>query len=337
MKRLSMKDIAVAAGVARSTVSRALQGDRQIPAQTAERIRRLAEEMGYQRDPAYEVLAQARWGTGERFLNTVGFLVHADHHRQGYVEGARATAARLGYAVDELEMAEYASAARLDRVLQARGIRGLIVPTFTERYPMPALDWGRYAVVGCSVDAVRPPFPIVRTNVARKVEMAWERCREKGYRRVGFALPGEASNELDRRREATARQCLLAVPKAERVPVWCGGFDEVGELEKWVERHQPDAIIAGQPVVVAAIKKIAKAQGRRIPHCCLVELPGCAGVSSRPERLGAVAMSVLHQQLVENVTGPAEDAFTVVVEPGWVEGESLPNGAEGVVKPISWE
>jgi LacI family transcriptional regulator len=44
---ISIKDIAKAAGVAHSTVSRALSDHPRISQETKDRIRRLAEEMGY--------------------------------------------------------------------------------------------------------------------------------------------------------------------------------------------------------------------------------------------------------------------------------------------------
>lgn len=321
MQRVTMKDVAKAASVSRPTVSRALKRDPQISVATTARIRRLADEMGYRRDPAYEVLARQRWGEAQRLRPSVAFLVHADSNMEGYVRGARDCAGRLGYAVNALEMTSYPCDRALARVLEARGIRGLILPIFTERFPAPDLDWRRFAVVACSVDLVHPPFHVVRTNVVRKVEMAWARLRARGYRRIGIALPHEGPNELDFRRMAAARQCLAELPEEDRIPPWCGRFDEQKALPAWLRRHRPEAVIAGQPSVVPYLRKSAPPPGARIPLCCLSPAEGCAHLSSNPERIGYTAMSVLHQQLMENQFGPPEEPFTVVIEPKWVEAE----------------
>jgi DNA-binding LacI/PurR family transcriptional regulator len=324
MIRVSMRDIGAAVGVSRSTVSRALSGDPQIPADTAARVHAAAQALGYHRDPAFDVLARQRWSKPPaQFRATLGFLVHADVHQDGYLRGARGCAADLGYQVDAFNLAEYPTAGALQRVLIARGISGLIVPIFNRRFPAPNLNWSRFAVVACSVDSERPPFHVVRTNVIRKVEIAWAQCRARGYRRIAVILPHASVNELDHRRIATANLCVASMPESERIPVWANGFEAVPQIDEWLQRYCPDAVIAGQPAVIHKLRAMAHAGGRLIPHCCLIEMEDCACVLSRPERIGFVALSILHQQLVENNFGPPDDPFTVVIEPGWKDGASF--------------
>lgn len=330
MKRVSMKAIAVAAGVSRPTVSRALSGDPQISKAMTERIQQLATEMGYRRDPAFEVLARERWGeAGGGYRDTIGFLLHADLHRDGYIQGARECAKRLGYGLDAIDMGAYPSANAIERVLHARNIRGLILPIFSEVFPVPALDWKRFVVVCCSVDSLHLPFPVVRTNVSRKVELAWEECRRRGYRRIGIVLSGKAENELHRRRVASALYCLSTLPESERVPMWTNSLDSVIDFGEWLEKHRPDAVIAEAPWFCEALDALAARSGRALPHCCLVYSANRAHLSSRPERLGYVAMSLLHQQLVENNVGPQDDPLTVMVEPEWVDGPTMDREAKG--------
>lgn len=283
MKRVSMKAIAVAAGVSRSTVSRALSGDPQISKAVTDRIRQLATQMGYRRDPAFDVLARERWGDAAgRYRDTVGFLLHADLHRDGYVRGARECAELLGYGLDAIDISAYPSASAIERVLHARNIRGLILPIFSEAYPVPALDWKRFAAVCCSVDALHLPFPVVRTNVIRKMELAWEQCRQRGYRRIGIALSGKAENELHRRRISSAMYCLSTLPKSDRVPMWTNTLDDVADFGKWLEKHRPDVVIAEAPWFCDALDALAARSGRALPYCCLVYSPKRAHLSSRP-------------------------------------------------------
>jgi DNA-binding LacI/PurR family transcriptional regulator len=197
------------------------------------------------------------------------------------------------------------------------------VPIFTRQFPAPSINWSHFAVVACSVDSERPPFHVIRTNVIRKVELAWAHCRARGYRRIAVVLPHADLNELDQRRIATANLCVASMPESDRIPVWANGFEAVPQIEGWLQLHCPDVVIAGQPVVIHKLRAMAQLSRTLIPHCCLIEMEDCACVVSRPERIGYVAMSILHQQLVENNFGPPADPFTVVIEPGWKDGGSF--------------
>lgn len=44
------------------------------------------------------------------------------------------------------------------------------------------------------------PMHVVRPDVFTKIEEAWRRLLDRGYRRIGVALPVEPTNELDGRR-----------------------------------------------------------------------------------------------------------------------------------------
>ena len=58
--RVTIKQVAQAAKVQYSTVSKALRGSGRIPAATRDRIQRIAEQIGYHRDPVMLALAAQR-------------------------------------------------------------------------------------------------------------------------------------------------------------------------------------------------------------------------------------------------------------------------------------
>ena len=57
-RRVSLKDVANVAGVHPTTVSMALRNHPRIPEATRSRLKKLAEEMGYTRDPALVALVE---------------------------------------------------------------------------------------------------------------------------------------------------------------------------------------------------------------------------------------------------------------------------------------
>lgn len=93
-RRVSIKDVAVAAGVSHSTVSRALQQSSLVNAETAEKVRRMAREMGYR------VSAVAR-GLVTNRTRTIGVVVTtiADPFVAEVVGGIEETANDHGYSV----------------------------------------------------------------------------------------------------------------------------------------------------------------------------------------------------------------------------------------------
>ncbi len=92
--RVSIKDIAKAAGVSHSTVSRALRNSPLVNAETAAQIRRIAEEMGYIPNVVAQSLVTQR-------TYTVGLVVTAisDPFIDQIVEGIEDLATREGYSV----------------------------------------------------------------------------------------------------------------------------------------------------------------------------------------------------------------------------------------------
>ncbi len=91
---VTIKDIARAAGVSHSTVSRALKGDPRISQATTERIRRLAEEMGYRPSAVAQSLVT-------RQTRTIGLVVTfiSDPFIDRIVDGIEDQAAQAGYSV----------------------------------------------------------------------------------------------------------------------------------------------------------------------------------------------------------------------------------------------
>lgn len=93
-KRISIKDIARAAGVSYSTVSRALNNNPRISEDTRDRVQRLAEEMGYTANAVARSLQT-------RQTDTIGFVVTSldDPFFPNIVKGAERVARTAGLSV----------------------------------------------------------------------------------------------------------------------------------------------------------------------------------------------------------------------------------------------
>ena len=134
-RRITQQDIADKLGLDKSTVSLALRNYTGIAVATRERVRVMAEKLGYRPDPALSMLARQRWAAGKTGSGAaLGYLVdsrmeNAEQHRR-FLAAARVRAEQRGYIVHEFDLADYASIKTVARVLYHRGIRGLLVPQF---------------------------------------------------------------------------------------------------------------------------------------------------------------------------------------------------------------
>ena len=104
-RRTTQDDVARAAGVHRTTVSLALKCHPRIPGETQERVRRIADELGYQPDPTLSSLVAYRaqnrpvafHGTLAWFVSSAeGFNWQEVPHFRASYEGILARARRCG-------------------------------------------------------------------------------------------------------------------------------------------------------------------------------------------------------------------------------------------------
>ncbi len=134
MRRCTIKDIAEAAGISHTAVSLALRNHPKVSAETREKVRKLAEQMGYRPDPLLGALVAYRQGLRPAgFRETIAWVTNystQDGWRinayNKYFEGATERAQQLGYSIDEVWLREPGVSARqVSRVFRARGFVAL--------------------------------------------------------------------------------------------------------------------------------------------------------------------------------------------------------------------
>ena len=144
----TLREIARRAGVSHTTVSLSLRNHPSIPEPTRERLRHLADDLGYRSNVLVSALmSQVRLKQHKSGPEVVGFLTggpSADDWKNhsaslGYYEGARRRAQQLGIRIEPFWLgAGGASAAATSRMLQARAIRGQLLSPF----PVPVYALG---------------------------------------------------------------------------------------------------------------------------------------------------------------------------------------------------
>lgn len=335
--RVTHRDIARRYGCDKSTVSLALRGSPQVSAETRRRIRELAEEMGYQPDPTVAKLARHRWarkkaGPGE----TLVYLINRDREssevwlQRLFLEPARRGAEARGYQLIEFDLSAYPSGDAASNVLYNRGIQGLILPPMlrSAESALQGRGWDRFTIVCCSIGWLRTPHHWVAPDLFESTRRVWQRVVARGYQRIGAALfrhDPVAEDDFTRLGASYAEQVEL-VPPERRIPFLRSGPKDRDAFFAWLDRHKPDVVIS---TFNRAYEWLVSA-GYRIPEdlafACLTVWPTdrCAGMSVQINEVGKAAVDFLVSQMLDYQRGVPEIQQCLLLEPRWVEGETLP-------------
>lgn len=343
MNRITQAQIARAVGVNKATVSRALCGDPRISTDTAGRVKAAAERLGYRPDPALAAIAAARW-RGKEDRAGVTFA-HISQLRQPHAgldalnqQGAAARASELGCRIEHFVLEDHAGAAALQRILVARGIRGLVIAPFFDPKPALDLEWNRFCAVACGISPHMAPLNVVEHDAFDAVLLAWRRVLSYGYRRPGLAIlrhaPPVSVEDDDSRRAAALLLHAKGAPGGKVPPLFYSEHDPydvwVERVVAWYRRWKPDAVIAFNN----AVRHILVNDGHvRIPEgTAFAVLTGqpeerLAGIKEQAVEIGRAAVDLLQLALRTNQWGLPHTRIRHYLEPEWIDGETLPRQA----------
>jgi DNA-binding LacI/PurR family transcriptional regulator len=150
------REIATACGCSQSTVSNALRNDPRISEDTRARIQKIASEMGWKTNPlAAAFMAHLRSTKPPRYHATLAFAVSHPQsarvedlpaHQRDNFKGAKDRAEQLGYVLEPIWVGEPGiNADNLARMLQSRGIPGLIIPSMVSPTTLfSSFEWDRF-------------------------------------------------------------------------------------------------------------------------------------------------------------------------------------------------
>jgi DNA-binding LacI/PurR family transcriptional regulator len=296
---VSIKDIARAAGVTHSTVSRALRGDRRISSATAQRIRQLAAEMGYTPSAVARSLVTRR-------TRTVGLVVTsiADPFVPAVIDGVEHTALEAGYTtILATSRSEPERELSVVRLLQERRVDGIIITASR----VGALYAGMLATMQVPVVLVNNQeegeylYSVSVDDVAG-ARMGVEHLLHIGHRRIAFiGCPLRPSSHMRRRQgylEALAKEGLPANPGWLLEDASIGDDVERGMLGM---RHllslaeRPTAVFCYNDMTAIGALREAQRQGIEVPAD--VSLLGFDGI--REAELVQPSLTTLRQPRYE--------------------------------------
>ncbi len=327
MTAVSIKDIARAAGVSHSTVSRALSNSPLVKPETKARIQRLAREMGYSPDARARSLVMGQ-------TRTVGVVVTtiSDPFAAQVVQGIENTAHEHGYTVllcssnadpeREMTAVETLRSKRVDAVIVTSSRVGALYQEHLERIGVPIVlinnhsEYGGRYTYSISVDNQHGGYLATRHLI------------RLGHRRIAYvSRPADHRSNLDR--QAGYGQALVeaGIPLDLALVVTGNGRVDGGEQalpQLMALQDVPTAVFCYNDLTAIGMLRAAQAVGLAIPQDLAVVgfddiswasyvCPPLTTIAQPKTEMGQQAMQMA-LSLIKDQTPP--DQFTNIILQG---------------------
>jgi LacI family transcriptional regulator len=336
-RKVTIRDVAAAAGVSHQTVSRVLNNRPDVAECTRQRVLEVIERLEYQPSAVARSLSQQRsYALG---VVTAGL---------GYVgpsrtlNGIAGQAERMGYALLLKELPRF-DAEDLEPIfnsLLAQQIDGIIwaVPEVGDNrawlddrladLPVPVLF--------ITMEA-RPDLPIVAIDNYAGGRMATEHLLGQGYRHIGH-ISGPLDWWESRERQAGWQDALLAagVPQADlhsEEGTWSSSSGERALVRLLASHAEMDAVFVSNDQMALGVLQVACRQGIRVPQDLAVVgfdglpetahyWPPLTTVYQDQQRLGQIAVEELIRRIEAGRKGATVEPKAILLQGELIVRES---------------
>jgi LacI family transcriptional regulator len=255
------------------------------------------------------------------------------YHRHVF-DGAQRRARELGYSLELCWVGPRAlTLPRLDAILQARNVPGVVVMPFAEALDFSALDWSRLAAVVMDYCLTSPVLHTVLPDHQLSLLDALERLAQRDYTRPGLVIERPRDARVRYKWSAGFGSFCHGQRIRNPVPVLIEDSITRERFVRWFLRYRPDVIVGH---LQAQITRWLSDVGVGIPQDVgfvqlnWTERSGpCAGLDLHPALMGAAAVESVVAQLQRNEQGIPANPKTITLTARWVEGPTIRHAVAG--------
>jgi DNA-binding LacI/PurR family transcriptional regulator len=332
----TLQTIADQAGVSRAAVSLALRNQPGISKSTRERIKTIANELGYRPNPMVSALmSHLKTLRPTANVGAIPFITDfptRDEWRDfsiimRYFEGASARAQQAGYHLEEMWLREPGMTAKKMRsILVNRGVEGVLIAPLPEGRRHISLDMSNFAGATMGYSLVRPKLHRAVHRHIESLRLVLQKLRHLGYRRIGLAVYETQDRRNDFNWSTAYAGYQITLPAKERIPIFYLDGDVDSKFSKWLKIAKPDAILSGNVGILDTIHNA----GLSVPEDVGVAIldhsesdKGVAGIDQQPELVGAAAVDMIVAQINRNERGLPVSPRQISTEGIWIPGKSV--------------
>ena len=309
-----------------ATVSMALRNHRSISPATRERVQAMARKLNYRGNVLVSaLLTQVRRGRVRGTNEVVAMLIAASEvcMTPGVAEGVRAAATRaeeLGLKLQVFPIGPAGEqASSVDRMLHARGIRGVVMGPMPVSLLQLHMEWDRYAWIAIGYSFQQQSMHRVAHAHFAGAMTCYRELRAGGCRSIGYVLTRDDDMRALHFWQAAARSAPHIEGGKAVAPLMLEEGEGPGRFERWYARHRLDAVIGNYPDFAAGW--IDSADGDAVyASLDLHHESSWPGIRQSVGRYFSTAIDQLAAQLTRNEHGLADSPRTTLVEGCWEVG-----------------
>jgi len=335
--KVTQRDVAKKAGVSHVTVSLALRGHPGIPAETRERIRAIADGLGYVPDPMLSALSSYRKRKRpQAFQANIAWINNFRHSDElyaydfgEYYEGAVERSRELGFQLEEYRIAEAGQDWKgLKRILLSRGVQGILLAPSEKPNARFELDLTAFSAVRFGYSYSHPILNTVANMQFTTVVSAVENLAALGYKRIGLVITEEVHARTGLRFLGGFAAAQSQFPKKDRIsPLALPENSDVPKvIAAWVARQKIDCILSIHGMgryrqLLAAGLQIPE----RIGYADLglaADEPLLSGICQNSKVVGAKAVDLVVSMIHMQERGVPANCAHILVDGYWIAGKT---------------
>lgn len=344
---VTIRSLAERLGLSVATVSEALRDSSRVRPETRARVRKLADRLGYQVNPLLGAALSAVRRSRHRGFSGVLALVDVttDEHTELMLfhrevsRGAAARAQELGFRTEVFWVGPKApalSVARLNGVLRARGIPGVIFLPFDRRQDFSGFDVSQLAAVGMDHRLLNPSLHTIQPDHYLSMRRALQVLTDRGYHRIGLCLEARKDERVDHKWSSGFISFFRVSGHTQEVPPLIAPRLEPKVFAAWFRKHRPDVVIGHEQAMtdwLADLKlRVPEDVGFFRINATERSRP-CAGLDLLPHRLGATAVETVVGMLHRREQGTPRFPNSISIDAEFVDGPTLrPAGAPALAR-----
>jgi LacI family transcriptional regulator len=335
MPPATIRSLATATGLSKTTVSLALRDSDLVAPSTRRKVLQAAEGAGYRLNPMVSALmALQRRGKGAAAAPTIALVelfpnaTHGTlaHLNRGY-QATRRAVAETGYQLDRFSIHTPRSMSpnRLQNIIRNRGIRGVILLHGGDLPPEWQVDWSEFCVV--ELASPRPVYHSVKTDFIAASRLMIGEFLLRGYRRIGYYIPAVNEVYAAFRLRMPFDEHNRNIAAADRVPPLADENYTPESFFSWLDRHQPDVIAASGMTEMNWLREAGRWNPEKLGYAAFNLLPDAvgaiAGLDTFYDLRMAEAVHLLDGLLRRNQTGRPDIPMILTVPCRWVDGPTV--------------
>lgn len=320
-RRVTIEDVARAAGVSAATVSRALKSDRQISSRTRDRVVQLARQLGYVPNQAARSLVLRHTSIIALIIPDMADPVYgqvatgfeqviSENDHQVILSSSGNVVEMEWAAVDAVVAHRAAGIALLGSILRQDDVLNRVGDT-----PCVFIESENIAYAGYAEDS---DFGSIRSDDATGMEQVAQHLAERGYKRVTYASGPDVASNVTRRDalERAANAHGLEVTITDPGP---DDWRQPAYTARLIIRSQPDAVVCYDDKLALGLMNELRTKGISVPSdLAIVGFDDIPFASLVNPRLTTVAQPSLElgkqaaQMLIQSLNGSDQPSSRVL-------------------------